>query len=183
MENYPGTILTSPYIRSYIHWTIGKDWKSGHGRSRGHWGTGGYGRCSQWWGGGNLSAKLLVPVEGAAVAEGPDALPALCDVEGAPGTRVRHWNLSEAVLTAATLELLLVMILWRQNRGKQQAYINLFSISPVNDMIMWNELLELLVVGFFFLLFQPLWLVIAHFLFDSIFAHSLTSHSGHFHSF
>lgn len=107
---------------------MGKEWMSGHEWSRGRWS-----HCSHCWDGGNLSFKLLVPVDDAAVAEGPDALLALGDVEGAPGTRVGHWNLSKAILTAATLELLLEMILWRQKRRKQQAYINLLSISLVND--------------------------------------------------
>lgn len=84
----------------------------GHRWAGGHRGTCGYGRR----GGGNLGVKLLVPVGGAAVSEGPDALPALRDVEGAPGAGVRHGDLPEAVLTAATLELLLVMTLCRRKR-------------------------------------------------------------------
>lgn len=86
------------------------EWNNAHRPTGGRWGTCGYG----WWGGGNLGVKLLVPVAGAAVAEGPHALPALCDVEGASRTGVRHGDLPEAVLAAATLELLLVMTLWRR---------------------------------------------------------------------
>lgn len=79
------------------------------------WRGGGGGSCGyRWWGGGNLGVKYLVPVSGAAVAEGPHALPALCDVEGASCTGVRHENLPEAVPTAATFQLLFVMTLWRQ---------------------------------------------------------------------
>lgn len=88
-----------------MEWKGGPRWSCGRGRR----------------GGGNLGVKHLAPVSGAAVAEGPDALPALRDVEGASGAGVRHEDLPEAVLTAATLELLLVMTLWRQNRGREGA--------------------------------------------------------------
>lgn len=101
--------------RSYIHPTRAMDCKSRPGQRHGHWGTCGRGCCGRR----NLCIKLLVPVGGAAVAEGPDALPAFGDVEGASHTGVRHGDLPEAVLTAATLELLLVMTLWSQKKGNQ----------------------------------------------------------------
>lgn len=88
-------------------------WISGHGWLRGRRGGRGHGgKC-----GGNFGVKFLVPVGGAAVAEGPDALPALCDVEGAPGAGVRHWDVSEAILAAAALQLLLIIILWKQKNA------------------------------------------------------------------
>lgn len=67
-----------------------------------------------------MGVKFLVPVAGAAVAEGPDTVPALCDVEGASGAGVWHGDVSEAVLTAAALQLLLIIILCRQKKTKQQ---------------------------------------------------------------
>lgn len=89
-------------------------------RSRPLWTGDDGGSCGRGWrGGGNLGVKRLVPVSGAAVAEGQDALPALCDVEGASRTGVRHGDLPEAILTAATLQLLLVMTLWKQKGGEE----------------------------------------------------------------
>lgn len=104
------------HSRSYLHHTRA----IGPGQRYGHWGTCGRGWCGRrWCGRRNVCVKLLVPVGGAAVAEGPDALPAFGDVEGASHTGVRHGDLPEAVLTAATLELLLVMTLWNQKKGNQ----------------------------------------------------------------
>lgn len=104
-------------------WEIGLTeavaWVSGNGRLRGRRGTGGDGLRGHWrQRGGNFCVELLVPVGGAAVAEGPDALPALRDVEGASGAGVGHGDVPEAVLTAAALQLLLVMILWRQKNTR-----------------------------------------------------------------
>lgn len=79
--------------------------RGGHGGSR----------RRRWRGGGNVGVKLLVPVHGAAVAESPDALPALGDVEGAPCTGVRHGDIPEAIPTAAALQLLLVVTLWSED--------------------------------------------------------------------
>lgn len=92
--------------------------RGGHGL-RGHWG-----KC-----GGNFGVKFLVSVGGAAVAEGPDALPSLCDVEGAPGAGVRHRDVSEAILTAAALQLLLIIIIWKQKSAH---------FWPVNKMMVCN---------------------------------------------
>lgn len=87
----------------------GYGWVWGHWGARCHGLRGHRGKC-----GGNLSVKFLIPVGGAAVAEGPDALPALCDVEGAPCAGVWHWDISEAILAATALQLLLIIILWKQ---------------------------------------------------------------------
>lgn len=66
----------------------------------------------------------MIPVGGAAVAEGPDALPALRDVEGAPCAGVWHWDVSEAVLAAAALQLLLIIILWKQKTTQDFSPVN-----------------------------------------------------------
>lgn len=102
-----------------IRMTKAMVWIRGHGRPHRRRGRCGGRHGRRWKRGGNIGVKLLVPVAGAAVAEGPDAVPALCDVEGAPGAGVRHGDVSEAVLTAAALQLLLIIILWRQKTTTQ----------------------------------------------------------------
>ena len=83
-------------------------------------GSGGRSCGRGWYGGGNLGVKLLVPVGGTAVAERPDALRTLGDVEGAPRAGVWHGDLPEAVFAAAIQQLLLVVTLWTRGRGVNQ---------------------------------------------------------------
>lgn len=78
------------------------------------------GRCrsaSGGGGGGHLCVKLLAPVCGAAVAEGTDTLPGLCDVEGAAGAGIWHRDIAQAILAAAPQQLLLVMTLCSHRQG------------------------------------------------------------------
>ena len=64
-------------------------------------------------GGGHVGVDGLISVLAAAVSEGADALDALGDVERAPRARVPHGDVSEAVHTAATQKLVLVLALER----------------------------------------------------------------------
>lgn len=128
-RNVRALITPIDWMLFYSNWGIRLTeafiWILGHGRHWGHQDSCGGRRGRRWKRGGNLGVKFLAPVGGAAVAEGPDAVPALCDVEGASGAGVRHWDVSEAVLTAAALQLLLKIILWRQKKHTHTILIQL----------------------------------------------------------
>lgn len=78
-------------------------WRNGGVRSSGH----------GWRGGGEQNVIHLASVIGAAVTESQDALRALGDVEGPSRAGVRHRYVPEAVSTAATLQLPVVVTLCR----------------------------------------------------------------------
>lgn len=107
-------VITKASAHRHIHSPKRTGYISGSGPA----GGGGGGRCGPGGHrGGNLGVKLLVPEGGAAVAEGPHALPALGDVEGAPGAGVAHGDLPQAVPAAAPLQLLPVMVLCRRKEA------------------------------------------------------------------
>lgn len=83
--------------------SVRNGWRNGGVRSSGH----------GWRGGGEQNVIHLSPVTGAAVTESQDALGALGDVQGTSRAGVRHRYVPEAVSTAATLQLLIVVTLCR----------------------------------------------------------------------
>lgn len=67
-----------------------------------------------------LNSTQLSSIELNSVPEGLDAFPSLSDVEGASGAGVRHGDLSQAILTTLTQQLISVVVLCRE-RGRERA--------------------------------------------------------------
>jgi hypothetical protein len=78
-----------------------------------------------------LKSTQLSSIEVKSVPEGLDTFPSLSDVEGASGAGVRHGDLSQAILTTLTQQLLSVVVLCGEERELRTINLSIYqSINP-----------------------------------------------------